>query len=166
MRNSKMDTKHNPALDRQFAALKAALDGQAAPPELEQALQAAWAKRYEKRPWYRRLTLDWVSGAAGVAASASAALLVLVAVQQPASGPATYTALQSQESQRAPFIALQSAERLASEASPRLLQADLPRAIVASLGVPVSPDMAGDTLRAELLVSRDGEPLALRLAAN
>jgi len=36
--------------------------------------------------------------------------------------------------------------------------------LLASLGVPVSPDVVGETVKAEMLVSAADQPLALRLS--
>ncbi len=63
------------------------------------------------------------------------------------------------------FVALDSLERIGQEPSPRMLKADLPRIALASLGVPVTPDNAGESIRAEMVVGADGHPLALRLLA-
>ncbi len=46
-----------------------------------------------------------------------------------------------------------------------MLETEVPRTALAALGVPVSPENAGDSVRAELLVGADGSPLALRLIA-
>ena len=64
-----------------------------------------------------------------------------------------------------PFIALDSAERIAAEPAPRLVAADVPRTSLAALGLPLTPENAGDSVRAEMLVAADGAPLALRLSA-
>ena len=61
-----------------------------------------------------------------------------------------------------PFIALQSLEQIALEPQPRLIETAVPRMWLASYGVPVSPEVAGDSLRAEMLVSANGQPLAMR----
>lgn len=45
-----------------------------------------------------------------------------------------------------------------------MVEATVPRATLASLGVPVSPENASDLVLAEMLVGADGRPLALRLA--
>ena len=158
-------THDQPSLERHFAALRNELESHGAPPHIEAALQAAWSKRAAPRPWYRRFSLEGLSSLAGLSSVAAAALLALAAVQQPrpVSDDTANLALQRNSE---PFIALQSEARLARELNPRLLRAELPRTVVASLGVPISPDVAADTLRAELLVGSDGEPLALRLAVN
>ncbi|UUZ50910.1 hypothetical protein LP420_15560 [Massilia sp. B-10] len=56
-------------------------------------------------------------------------------------------------------------ERIEQEANPQVLEADVPRTALASLGLPVSPEQAGDSVRAEMLVGADGSPLALRLVS-
>ena len=61
-----------------------------------------------------------------------------------------------------PFIALQSLEQIALEPRPRLIEAAIPRMWLAAYGVAVSPELAGDSLRAEMLVSANGQPLAMR----
>ena len=62
-----------------------------------------------------------------------------------------------------PFLALQPLERIAAEPSTRVVTTEFPRALLADWGLPVSPDRAGEPVRAEMLYSADGEPLAVRL---
>ena len=69
-----------------------------------------------------------------------------------------------QASRDAPFIALQSLEQIALEPNPRLIETTVPKMLFASMGMPVSPEMASETVRAEMLVSAAGQPLALRLS--
>jgi hypothetical protein len=64
------------------------------------------------------------------------------------------------------FVALESLERIEQETAPRMVETDVPRSALAPLGIPVTPENAGDPVRAELLVSADGEPLALRLSTH
>jgi hypothetical protein len=61
-----------------------------------------------------------------------------------------------------PFIALQSLEQIALEPQPHLIKANVPRMMLASYGVPVNPESAGDSVRAEMLVSASGQALAMR----
>ena len=61
-----------------------------------------------------------------------------------------------------PFIALQSLERIALEPTPRLIAANVPRASLAAYGVPINPEVAGQPVRAEMLVAANGQPLAMR----
>ena len=62
-----------------------------------------------------------------------------------------------------PFLALQPLERIASETSTRVVATEFPRALLAGWGLPVAPDRAGEPVRAEMLYSADGEPLAVRI---
>jgi hypothetical protein len=62
-----------------------------------------------------------------------------------------------------PFLALRPLERIAIEPSTTVVATEFPRALLADWGLPVSPDRAGEPVRAEMLYSADGEPLAIRL---
>lgn len=62
-----------------------------------------------------------------------------------------------------PFLALQPLGRIAAEPSTRVVTTEFPRALLADWGLPVSPDRAGEPVRAEMLYSADGEPLAVRI---
>ena len=62
-----------------------------------------------------------------------------------------------------PFLALQPLDRIASESGTRVVSTEFPRALLADWGLPVSPDRAGEPVRAEMLYAADGEPLAVRL---
>jgi hypothetical protein len=46
-----------------------------------------------------------------------------------------------------------------------MVQAQVPRTALVSLGVPVTPENAGDSVKAEMLVGANGQPLALRLTS-
>jgi hypothetical protein len=73
--------------------------------------------------------------------------------------PATTTL----EGDPGPFLALQPLDRIAAERGTRMVTTEFPRALLADWGLPVSPDRAGEPVRAEMLYSADGEPLAVRL---
>jgi len=62
-----------------------------------------------------------------------------------------------------PFLALQPLDVIAAERGTRVVTTEFPRALLADWGLPVSPDRAGEPVRAEMLYSSDGEPLAVRL---
>lgn len=66
----------------------------------------------------------------------------------------------------APFFALQSLEQISLEPNPRLIETTIPKMMLASMGASVSPDTASDLVRAEMLVSATGQPLALRFLAQ
>lgn len=157
------DEVRDPSLSAPFDALRAATAGLAAPRGVEKELMAAFAKRHAPRPWYRRLSpLQW--GLAGGAGSvATLAMAMLLAPRTPLPVPAHGGQLLNIDDGAA-FVALEPLERIEQEAAPQMVATDLPRSALAGFGVPVTPENAGDSVRAEMLVSADGEPLALRLS--
>ncbi len=130
------------------------------PPGVEKELMAAFAARHTVLPWYRRLQpMHW--GLAGASGTVAALLAVLVLTMQ-APLPSALTA----QDDRGDFIALLPLEQIQAEAAPRMVETRLPRTALDALGVPVTPDNADDTVRAEMLVSASGEPMAVRLSMN
>jgi hypothetical protein len=73
----------------------------------------------------------------------------------PPAGPAT--------TESAPFLALRPLDRIALEPAATVVTTEFPRALLAQWGLPVAPELAGEPVRAEMLYSPDGEPLAVRL---
>lgn len=140
-------------LDAALAQLRSDSADLHTPLGVEQTLLAAFARQLRPRPWYRRL------GAVSGLASAALATLLVLALPHGAP-PAMPTAVAESGGE---FIALDSAERIAQEPAPRLIETDVARAVLAPLGVTSSPDNAGELVRAQMLVGADGQPLALRL---
>jgi hypothetical protein len=52
------------------------------------------------------------------------------------------------------------------EGTPHMMETEVPAAWLASLGMPVSPEIAGEMVRAQMLVDEEGSPLAMRLLKN
>lgn len=160
-----MNPDDTPDLDARLAALRGAMQGIDAPRCVEKELMQAFAARFPRRqPWHRRLSWpEW--GAAGVCAAVSALVLAtLLTPFPPADELALRAPLLRLEGGKA-FIALDSFERIAQEPDPQLVEAEVPRTMLAALGLPVAPEQAGEAVRAEMLVAADGEPLALRLTS-
>lgn len=153
---------HDPALATRFAALRSELAGHDAPRCVEKELLQAFGRQFPQRqPWYRKLSLPhW--GAAGALCSLTAVALVLALA--PHQSVTVGTPLIGVDDGGA-FIALESLERIESEPRARVVEADLPRTALASLGMPVDPQDAGSMVRAEMLLAEDGQPLAVRLSA-
>ncbi|CUI07098.1 hypothetical protein LXA47_23040 [Massilia sp. P8910] len=148
----------DPDLAAPLAALRSASAACSTPARVEQALMAAFAAQFAPRRWYQRLSpAQW-----GLAGSAMAATLALLVLRAPLPGAGQAPLLDDGLA----FIALASQERIEQEPSPRMVETSLPRTELAALGVPVSPDTAGDSVRAEMLVGADGAPLALRLSSQ
>ena len=162
-----MDTRDTPeahdALAPCFAALRQELAGIDAPRCVEKELMQAVKRQFApKQRWYQALSLpQW--GAAGALSSLGVVAVLLALAPHQAvrvSGPPLIGF-----DGGAAFVALDSLERIEAEPGARLVEAELPRSALAPLGVPLSPDNAADTVRAEMLVGADGAPLAVRLVS-
>lgn len=152
----------DPALAAHFATLRSALAGHDTPRCVEKELLQAFARQFpRKRPWWRRLSLpQWGTAGALGSLTAVALLLALAPHRAVTIGPPVIGV-----DDGAAFIALESLERIASEPRTRVVEAELPQSALAPLGLPVDPQSAGDAVRAEMLMSEDGHPLAVRLSA-
>jgi hypothetical protein len=162
-----MDTNdpNDPILASPFDALKRDMAKLDAPRGVEKALMQAFARQYPRHQrWRARLATPRWSIAGSLASVALVMLVFALAPQLPHLRGGDATPLEAHDAGGA-FIALQSLERIEQEPSPRVVEADVPRAVLAPLGLPVTPENAGDSVKAELLVAADGQPLALRLTA-
>jgi hypothetical protein len=158
------DPARDPALDAPFDSLRRAMAQQHAPRGVEKELMDAFAKQFPPRRWYHALSpRQWglAGGAGGLALAAMLALMLPLHAPGGGAGAPMIAAVDEGPA----FVALQSKERIEQEANPRVLEADVPRTALASLGLPVSPEQAGESVRAEMLVGADGSPLALRLVS-
>ena len=167
MMNDRMDDAmseetHRQALKAPLAALRGALSAQQAPPGVEKELMAAFARQFPRQRWYHALSLRQWGMAGGATSTALVAIVALSLSMQAPQGIGVQAAWTAEDA-GPDFIALASAERIEQEPNAQIVQTDLPRTALASLGVPLSPDNAGDFVRAEMLVGADGSPLALRL---
>lgn len=167
-----MDTndRSTPLLASPLAALRDELAGLSAPPGVEKELMQAFARQFPRKPrWYQgwRRKLATPSWSIGVS-SAGAALVALLFVLAPGVPGRLHGGdsrpLAGRDSGAA-FIALDSLERIEQEPAPRMVATEVPRTALAPLGLPVTPENAGDSVMAELLVAADGHPLALRLSS-
>ena len=62
-----------------------------------------------------------------------------------------------------PFVALRPLDQIAKAGGARVVTTEFPRALLADWGLPVSPERAAEPVRAQMLYSANGEPLAVRL---
>ncbi|QOL50315.1 hypothetical protein [Massilia litorea] len=154
----------NPELDTRLAQLRSALAGVDAPRCVEKELMQAFTSQFARqRPWYRRLgLLEWSATAACLLVTA--AVFGLLMLPPHLAGESQLQPLVRIDSGAA-FIALDSFERIEAEPDPRLVETEVPRTMLAALGLPVTPENAGEAVRAEMLVGAGGEPLALRLTS-
>jgi hypothetical protein len=162
-----MDTKRfdPPLLASPFDALRSEMATLNAPRCVEKELMQAFAARFPRKPrWYEKLATPRWSIAGSLASAALVVLLFALAPQSPQLRGSDSAPLIGRNSGGA-FIALESLERIEQEPSPRMVETQVPRTALAPLGVTVTPENAGDTVKAEMLVAADGEPLALRLSS-
>ena len=147
----------DPRLAAAFDALRGALADSHAPSGVEDALMTAFAQQHRKRRWYQRLSLSQWGLAGGLG---SAALVAMVFMLSPPQAPQAVAATGGSA-----FIALEPLERIRREPNPRIVETQIARTALAGLGVPITPENAGDQVRAEMLIGADGQPLALRLSS-
>ena len=156
-----MDTNQ---LDGSLGALRADMANLDAPRGVETALMAAFARQHPRTRWYQRIARpQWALAGAG--SLAALAVAVMLALNPPAPMLADAPQLVQRDG-RGEFIALESLEVIEGEANPRMIETEVPRMELASLGVLVTPENAGESVLAEMLVSADGLPLALRLTST
>lgn len=152
----------DPLLAAGFAALRGELAGHDAPRCVEKELMQAFARQFpKKQPWYRKLSLPQWGTAGALASMCGVALLLALSPHQAVTISAPVIGFDD----GAAFIALESLERIESEPYTRVVEAELPQSALAPLGMPLNPQTAGETVRAEMLVAQDGHPLAVRLSA-
>ena len=160
-------TTDYPDLDARLGALRSALDGLDTPRCVEKELMQAFAAGTARKPWYRRLNLpEWL--AAGAGSFAAAAVLGLLLLPPRLAGDLNGTQPLLRFDDGAAFVALDGfdgIDQIGRETEPRLVEAEVPRTMLAALGMPVTPENAGDRVLAEILVGASGEPLALRLSS-
>lgn len=171
-------------LDRELNNLGVQMSAVTAPPAVEGAVLAAFADHRRaqannmsntnnpkrKQTWPASFS-QWIAPATALAASVVMgvwmSLRLLLGTEQIL--PVEVNAATSQidntgRDNSAPFFALQSLEQISLEPNPRLIETQIPKVMLASMGVAVPPEMAAESLRAEMLVSAAGQPLALRFS--
>ena len=146
---------HPQAIDDRLAELRRALDV-VSPPV---ALEAALASRFRRANRAKRPSLWWMPPLALLATAAGTGGLSRAPVPPLRSAGAAA----AREADAGPFLALKPLERIALEPGTTIVASEFPRALLADWGLPVSPDRAGEPVRAEMLYSADGEALAIRL---
>ncbi|MEQ1517484.1 MAG: hypothetical protein ABL931_13455 [Usitatibacteraceae bacterium] len=162
-------------IDEQIAQLRAASELLDTPAIVETRLKAAFVRHHvdrRARKRWRDFIAHWFAPGFALAASVGmAAWMVFSPLARapldnaPSAAPAAGGNIGTDaDAADLPFIALQSLEQIALEPHPRVIETDVPRMWLASYGVPVNPENAGGLMRAEMLVSASGQPLAMRFA--
>jgi hypothetical protein len=158
-------------LDPLLDALRGEMAKLDAPRGVEKELMQAYARQFPKQRWYQKLTARrWaLAGALSTAVTAVAVFGLLLHAPRPGADPdAGGRALVSRQLSHdggGLFIALESPERIEQEPAPRMVETEVSRSSLAPLGVPLTPENAGDTVKAEMLLGADGPPRAVRLTS-
>ncbi len=142
-------------IDTRLAELRQALQAMSPPAALEGALAGHFRRTHRAR----RPSLWWMPPLALLATAAVTSWMIRAPVP-PMHAPLAAVAA---EADPGPFLALKPLERIALEPGTTVVASEFPRALLADWGLPVSPDRAGEPVRAEMLYSADGEALAIRL---
>ena len=152
----KLEPGQDTLLDLKLDELKRELAAHEAPATIESAL----ARRFrETRGAERRPRMWWMPP---LALAATVAVVSWIA-RTPAHLPAAAEQAAMAESDAGPFLALRPLDRIALEPGTTIVRrGEFPRALLADWGLPVSPERASEPVRAEMLYSLDGEPLAVR----
>jgi hypothetical protein len=149
---------HDAFLTSRLDELKGELARLQPPAALEANLLAQFRKRKARA---RRPSLWWMPPLALAATVALVSWMVQAPLVIPNETPVEQ--LIAGEADQGPFLALRPLERIALEPGVTVVAAEFPRALLADWGLPVSPERAGEPVRAEMLYSAQGEPLAVRL---
>jgi hypothetical protein len=158
------------ALKGDLSTLRTALSSHNTPTAVEMQLHAAFAARQRRLSgggsrWLHGLG-NWLAPGSAIALSVSlSAWLLLSAPPSAMVMPALNQSAawsQSGAQNDTPFIALRPLSQIELEPNPRVIETSVPRLMLAELGVSVSPEVAGESMQAQMLVSAAGQPLALR----
>jgi hypothetical protein len=161
--------------DPLFDALRGEMAKLDAPRGVEKELMQAFARQFPNKRWYQklaprlapRLALRRWALAGGLSTAVTAITVFSLMLHNPrlsADPDARSRALVSRDGGGL-FIALESPERIEQEPAPRVVETEVSRSSLAPLGVPLTPENAGDTVKAEMLLGADGQPLAVRLTS-
>lgn len=151
----------NAQLKPAFAALKQEMRDFHAPASVEANLLVAFKKQHPPQAWWRKWFAEPWQWSGVLVMSLLVALMVLnkPMLLNTEAGSLTQADYLYED---IPFIALESGENILKQDSMRIVRADVPHTMLASLGVPVNPQTAGETSRAEMLVGENDEYLAVR----
>ena len=151
-------------VDARLAELRREAATLTAPATLEGALAARFRREHRKA---KRPSLWWMPPLALAATVALVSWMIRGPVPnmeaQLQAQARQSTLLAGNPSDDAHFLELRPLERIALEPGTTVVTTQFPRALLADWGLPVSPDRAGEPVRAEMLYSADGEALAVRL---
>ena len=151
-------------LAERLESLKSGLASVSAPAHLEADLVGAFRAHRAGEHRATRPRLWWMPPLAMAATVAVVSWMVRSPAVLPAADPVIeFTTQPAGNGESAPFLALKPLERIALEPQATVVATEFPRSLLAQWGLPVSPERAGEPVRAEMLYSAEGEALAVRL---
>nr|WP_315475470.1 hypothetical protein [uncultured Undibacterium sp.] len=164
-------------LKPQNQALKHELASWKTPASVERSLLAAFDQHFPKRPLYQR----WQEFSWQLTTGLCASLVVLVLVFNQTS-PLGLIAKQDANQgahldnsavdasydmyEEIPFLALNSGAEILKQDDMRIVRAQIPHSILATMGVTVNPEVANQSSNAEVLLGANDEFLAVRFLPN
>lgn len=156
--DSILEPGQNTLLDLKLDELRNELATLRAPDAIEENLLQRFGKQREEK---QRPRLWWMPplALAATIGMVSWTLRGPMPEAQPVVAPAAAAA----EQDLGPFLALRPLARIALEPGTTMVTTEFPRALLADWGLPVAPDRANEPVRAQMLYSADGEPMAVRL---
>ncbi|MBR7799102.1 hypothetical protein [Undibacterium fentianense] len=143
------------------------------PIEVEARLLAAFSQQFPSKPWWKRWWRE-PSQLAGLTVIASLVLMLILADPMSLTGRSVSPMHNDSDVSRSdlgdyeeiPFIALNSGEAILKQGTMRIVETEVPQSFLASYGVSVSPQTAGEYARAEVLIGEDDEYLAVRFVPS
>jgi hypothetical protein len=125
-------------------------------------LLRALNRQHRSAGWFRNVG-EWFAPGTAIAASVVFSVWMLLGTTPSVLMNPGYQA-NTNTANVGPFIALQSIEQISLEPNPRVIETQVPKVLLASMGIVIAPDTVGESVRAEMLVSASGQPLALRFS--
>lgn len=134
--------------------------------EVEALLVAEFRKKWNRRP----LWADWRAWAVGVATVAIFAVMLWPA-QRPAPVAAVLpvvipAAVDTSREITSAFITLRPGEAIIPPEGASMVRVGLPRASLASFGLPANPEFAGERIQADVILGMDGQARAIRFVSS
>jgi hypothetical protein len=177
MSDHESSIEKTPALEQGLHALKRAVEPLSSPDYVEINLHRALAaqlastspKRSASQNWFTRSFAQashWMAPGAAMAVSVAMAMWMVRLPTPPTDSNAEAEMFANIGDDDNPFVSLQSLDRIALEPFPQIIETNIPRILLANYGVSVNPETAGDQVRAQMLVSASGQPLAFRLTTH
>lgn len=156
-----------------FGVLRQEMQTQTMPPQVELALMAQFKAQHRPTPWYQRIGEIYWQWASGIAVAFLTLSVTIQTSRLDQDWSPTTSHIISENagaenihSENIPFVALGSGEEIVMQDNMRIVQAEVPHAMLASMGISVRPDQVGGSSTAEMLYGANNQPLAVRFVPH